>query len=59
MSEVHVDFSAPVKKNDVIFKLDSTKQEAALETARRKIAEVDAALGAAQVDIIKADAQIQ
>ena len=40
VSEVHVDFSASVKKNDVIFKLDSTKQEAALETARRKIAEV-------------------
>ncbi|MDR6302784.1 multidrug resistance efflux pump [Nitrobacter vulgaris] len=59
VAEVHVDFSAPVKKNDVIFKLDSSKQEAALETARRKIAEVDAALGAAQVDIIKADAQIQ
>jgi multidrug resistance efflux pump len=59
VSEVHVDFSAPVKKNDVIFKLDSTKQDAALETARRKIAEVDAALGAAQIDIIKADAQIQ
>jgi multidrug resistance efflux pump len=59
VAEVHVDFSAPVKKNDVIFKLDSSKQEAALETARRKIAEVDAALGAAQIDIIKADAQIQ
>jgi multidrug resistance efflux pump len=59
VAEVRVDFSAPVKKNDVIFKLDSTKQDAALETARRKIAEVDAALGAAQVDIIKADAQIQ
>ncbi len=58
MAEVRVDFSAPVKKDDVIFKLDSDRQEAAVETARRKIAEVDAALGAAQVDIIKADAQI-
>jgi multidrug resistance efflux pump len=59
VSEVHVDFSAPVKKGDVIFKLDSTKQEAALETARRKIAEVDAALVAAQADVVKADGQIQ
>ncbi|QWG12038.1 biotin/lipoyl-binding protein [Bradyrhizobium sediminis] len=59
VSEVHVDFSAPVKKGDVIFKLDSTKQEAALETARRKIAEVDAALLAAQADVLKADGQIQ
>jgi len=49
----------PVKKGEVIFKLDSSKQEAALETARRKIAEVDAALLAAQADILKAEGQIQ
>lgn len=59
VSEVHVEFSAPVKKGEVIFKLDSSKQEAAMETARRKIAEVDAALPAAQADILKADGQIQ
>jgi len=59
VSEVHVDFSAPVKKGDVIFTLDSAKQKAALETARRKIAEVDAAMISAQADIQKADAQIQ
>jgi multidrug resistance efflux pump len=59
VSEVHVEFSAPVKKGDVIFKLDSAKQEAALETARRKIAEVDAAMPAAQADVLKAEGQIQ
>jgi multidrug resistance efflux pump len=59
VSEVHVEFSAPVKKGDVIFKLDDSKQEAAMETARRKIAEVDAALLAAQADILKAEGQIQ
>ena len=59
VSEVQVGFSAPVKKGDVIFKLDSAKQEAAMETARRKIAEVDAAMLAAQADILKADGQIQ
>src|SRR6185437_12813973 len=59
VSEVHVEFSAPVKKGDVIFKLDNSKQEAAMETARRKIAEVDAAMLSAQADILKADAQIQ
>src|SRR5882762_6686747 len=48
VSEVHVEFSAPVKKGDVIFKLDSSKQEAAMETARRKIAEVDAGMLVAQ-----------
>ena len=59
VSEVHVEFSAPVKKGDVLFKLDSSKQEAAKETARRKIAEVDAALLSAQADVVKADAEIQ
>ena len=59
VSEVHVEFSAPVKKGDVIFKLDSAKQEAAMETARRKIAEVDAAMLAAQADVLKAEGQIQ
>jgi multidrug resistance efflux pump len=59
VAEVHVGFSAPVKKGEVIFKLDNSKQEAALETARRKIAEVDAALLAAQADILKAEGQIQ
>jgi multidrug resistance efflux pump len=58
VSEVHRDFSSPVKKGEVIFKLDSSKQQAAMETARRKIAEVDAALLAAQADILKADGQI-
>ncbi len=59
VSEVHADFSAPVKEGDVIFKLDSARQEAALETARRKIAEIDAAMMAAQADVLKAEAQIQ
>jgi len=59
VSEVNVQFSAPVKKGDVIFKLDSSKQQAAMETARRKIAEVDAAMLAAQADVLKAEGQIQ
>jgi multidrug resistance efflux pump len=60
VSEVNVEgISAAVKKGDVIFKLDSSKQEAAKETARRKIAEVEAAMVAAQADVLKADAQIQ
>ncbi|MHC2336490.1 HlyD family secretion protein [Bradyrhizobium sp. USDA 4454] len=56
--EVNVDFTAAVKKGDVLFRLDGSKQEAAVETAKRKIAEVDASLIAAQADVVKADAQI-
>lgn len=59
VAEVHVDFSAPVKKGDVIFTLDSSKQQATLQSARTKIAEVDAAMVAAQTEVVKADAQIQ
>src|SRR6266850_8183512 len=40
VAEVHVGFSAPVAKGAPIFRLDSSKQEAAVETARRKIAEI-------------------
>lgn len=59
VAEVHVQFSAPVRKGDVIFRLDNAKQEASMETARRKIAEVDAAMLAAQADILKAEGQAQ
>jgi len=59
VAQVHADFSAPVKEGEVLFRLDSSKQQAALETARRKIAEVDAAMVAAQADAQKADAQIE
>jgi multidrug resistance efflux pump len=59
VAEVHLDFTAPVAKDAVIFRLDGSKQEAAVETARLKIAEVDAAMVAAQSDVAKAEAQIQ
>src|SRR5215468_3912999 len=39
VAEISVDFSAPVTKGMVLFKLDSSKQQAAVETAKRKIAE--------------------
>jgi multidrug resistance efflux pump len=59
VAEVKVGFSAPVKKGDVLFRLDSSKQEAALETAKRKVAEVDASFTTAQADVAKSEAQIQ
>jgi len=59
VAEVQVDVSASVKKGDVIFKLDSAKQEASLQTAKRKIAEVDASMLAAQADVLKAEGQLE
>jgi multidrug resistance efflux pump len=58
VAEVNVGFSQDVKKGEVIFRLDNSKQKAALETARRKVAEVDATMASAEADVVKAEAQI-
>jgi multidrug resistance efflux pump len=59
VAEVKVGISEPVSRGTVLFTLDSSKQEATLEAARRKIAEVDAEMVSAKVDVVKAEAQIQ
>ncbi|MEK9282999.1 HlyD family secretion protein [Bradyrhizobium sp. ISRA442] len=58
VADVKIGLSAPVKKGEVLFTLDSSKQRAAFETAKRKVAEVDAAMQAAEADVVKAEAQI-
>jgi multidrug resistance efflux pump len=58
VAEVNVGFTAAVKQGDILFRLDSSKQDAVLETAKRKIAEVDASLISARADVVKADAQV-
>ena len=59
VAEVFVGNSGPIKKGDPIFRLDSSKQESAVETARRKIAEVDAEMTVARVDVAKAEGQLK
>src|SRR4051794_38921594 len=59
VAEVHVGISGPIKKGEPIFTLDRSKPEAAVETARRKIAEVEAGLVVAKADVLKAEGQIQ
>lgn len=59
VTEVDLGVSQAVDKGAVLFRLDSSKQEAALETARRQIAEVDATMVSAQADVARAEAQIQ
>ena len=60
VAEIYVVGSnGPIEKGEPIFKLDSTKQEAAVETARRKVVEVDAAFLVARADILKAKGQLQ
>src|SRR4029077_10863868 len=55
VAEIYVGYSGPIAEGAPIFRLDSSKQEAAVESARRKIAEVDAAMGAARSDIASAE----
>jgi multidrug resistance efflux pump len=59
VSQIYVQPRDDVQKGEPIFRLDSSKQEADLEVARRRMAEIDAATVMAQVDIAAADGQIQ
>ena len=59
VAEVYVGYTGSITKGAPIFKLDGSQQEAAAETARRKIAEVDAEIALARLDIVKADGQLQ
>src|SRR5215211_9473750 len=60
VAEGHVDgVSGEVKQGQPIFRLDSSKQEAAAETARRKSAETDAEMTVAKTDIQAAEGKLQ
>jgi multidrug resistance efflux pump len=59
VAEVFVGVTGEVKQGSPIFRLDSSKQEAAIETAKRKIVEVEAEITVAQADLAKVDGQIQ
>ena len=51
--------SGEVQQGAPIFRLDSSKQEAAVETNRRKITEAEAAMVVARSDILQAEGKIQ
>jgi len=59
VAETFVGFSGPVAAGAPIFRLDSSKQEAAVETARHKIAQVEAEMAVARTDVLKADGEIK
>ncbi|CAH1689993.1 Multidrug resistance efflux pump [Hyphomicrobiales bacterium] len=59
VAEIFVGFSDDIKQGEPIFRLDSTRQEAAAETARRRIAEADAALLVARADILASDGRLR
>src|SRR3954470_15850391 len=58
VEEVLVGVSDKVKAGQPIFRLDDSTQKAALQTANRKLAEVDAAIELAKSQLMVSDAQI-
>jgi multidrug resistance efflux pump len=59
VAEIHIGLSDKVAQGQPLFTLDNSKQQAAVETARRKIAEIDAGLVVARADIVEAEGKIQ
>jgi multidrug resistance efflux pump len=59
VEEVYVGLRDKVKSGQRLFKLDSSTQEAALETARLRVSEIDAALELAKTELAAAGARIQ
>jgi multidrug resistance efflux pump len=59
VAEIFVPNSGPITKGAPIFRLDSSKQQAAVETARRKITEIEAEMAVAQADVGKAEGQLK
>ncbi len=59
VAEIYVGMSDRINQGAPIFRLDSAKQEAAVEAARRKIAEIEAALIIAPADVAEAEGKLQ
>jgi multidrug resistance efflux pump len=58
VSEVYVGYNQKVKKGDKLFKLDSKRQEAAIDTARARILEVNAAMVTAKADVLTSQGKL-
>jgi multidrug resistance efflux pump len=56
--EIYVGVNDDVAAGQPLFRLDSSVQQTALETARLKVAEIDAQIAVAEADLATADAKI-
>jgi multidrug resistance efflux pump len=59
VAEVFVGFSGTIGKGEPIFRLESSKQKAAVDAARHKVTEVEAEMKVAQADLDKAEGALQ
>ena len=58
VEEIYVGVRDKVKAGQPIFRLDDAEQKAALETARRRLTEIDADIRLAEAQLVVSDAQI-
>jgi multidrug resistance efflux pump len=58
VAETFVDLNQRVEEGQPLFRLESTAQEAALDSARRRVAEVEAAMVVAQSQLKEAESRI-
>ena len=58
VEEVYLQVSDDVKAGDPLFRLDTTRQEAAVETQRRRITEAEAAMVVAATDVAAASGKV-
>jgi multidrug resistance efflux pump len=58
VAETYVDINQRVEQGQPLFRLDSAEQEAAIETARRRIAEIDATAEVARAQLAEAEGRI-
>lgn len=58
VAKVYVDYNQKVKEGDPLFKMDSTRQEAALERARLHVVQVDASVATAKADVLTAEGKL-
>lgn len=59
VAEIYVVNNQKVEAGAPLFRLDSSEQEAAKQTAQRRIAEVDAAISVAETELVASDGLIQ
>ncbi|AXA45129.1 HlyD family secretion protein (plasmid) [Rhizobium leguminosarum] len=59
VEEVFIGLNQKVEAGSPLFRLDNSEQQAALETARRRVAEVEAGIKVTQTELIGVDGQIK
>jgi multidrug resistance efflux pump len=59
VSEIYVGYNEPVKKGQPLFKIDSTRQVANVDTALARVAEVEASVATAEADILTSEGKLQ